>query len=188
MEKLTAEQDTLIYIAKHKLNNKGVESFKTKLFETDCKVIETIKNCFLMKYKSKEYKITPEYARQVINIDELKKFKAILEQNKEEFEDVIGKQEFKLLYKNIYYALMMYSLKLDEIETDKNIAKLVELCENKIELKSASYDSTYSINSMLEQEKKFLDLLLSYNLKKIAKNQKENLNNTEINKETEKEN
>ena len=176
MTELTKKQETDIFVAKVKIENKGVNAYATKLSETDLKRIEKIKKFLgVIKYKSTEIEITPEYARQVIIIDSLGNLKNIFENHKDDFIHNVGQEEFDLIFKNVYYALNIYKLKIDEEIIDNNIEKLVQICENRLELKTDYYGKKYTLNPLFEQEKNFLKALLVYSTHKISNYQNKQL-------------
>ena len=185
MSQLTTKQETDIYVAKMKIENRGVNAYATKLAETDLQIIEKVKKILLIKFKSKEIKITPEYAKQVINIDNLINLKNFFDSKKDGFIRDVGKEEFDLMHRNLYYALNIYSLKLDEKFLDANIDKLIKICENRVTAKRDYYGNVYTLNPLFEQEKKFLKVLLRYNTQKIANYQSQHLSTAQMERDSE---
>lgn len=185
MAKLTQKQELDLYMAKLKIDNKGIESFKTALFETDCKITEKTKKIFFVNYKSKEVQITPEYAKQIINIDNLRQIKHMLEESKEKIIQKISKEDFDLVFNNVYYSLSVYKLKLDEREREEDSTKLVDICNNKLEISSDYYSKKVVMNPLFEQEKNYLKALLKYNKQKILNYQKQQLSTKELENKSE---
>lgn len=186
MAKLTQKQELDLYLAKLRIENKGIESFKTALYETDCIEIETEKKFLMFKFKSKEYKFTEDFAKQVLNIEYLREIKKTLEINKERIIKDGKEKEFNLLYKNVYYALSVYELKLDEIEREKDISRLIKICRSKMEVSYDYYQSNIvTLNTLFEQEELYLKALLKYNNQKIADYQKQQHTTKELENKSE---
>lgn len=165
---MTEKQKADIFYAKQILENKGHKPFETKLSETDCKQVAKTKKLMFIKYKSTELEITPEYAEQIININQLLNYRDVLSANKDKFSQQVGSDQFDLLYNAVYCALSVYNYKLDNVKDEKYSQDLVKICDSKIRKNADYYGVTYNLEPQFSVETKLLKTLLKFNTDKIV--------------------